>query len=294
MKNKIFNFQFYEDWDYPDIITNLFLLILISISFNYSLFQGAQFILGVGGLIFSRIRKDPHFWFLIFLVQVIYLIIHWSIIDDHHFLMTSFSLSLGLSLYSKENQRFILENSLSYLVSISMLLSVFFKLLNYPEYGSGYFLSFMEIADSRFHWIVKLLGEDPVILQNELIQFLKGISIYPPQFKTLIFSFSQSFVTTNKMLELIILAFEAFIGMIFLFPKLRKLKVITLIAFIFIIYTAVPIIGFSLTYGVIALSLSVGALSSRYTAIISFSMLYSFINMIITMKKLAIVEYLLG
>ena len=73
------DFSFYEKWDYFETITNLFLLVLISISHSYGQTEWLQLIPAIAGLIFHNLRKNKFFWLATGIGQLYYLCTQWAI-----------------------------------------------------------------------------------------------------------------------------------------------------------------------------------------------------------------------
>ena len=289
MRSKLIDLTFYKKWSYRDCIINLFLLLVISISFNYESLLIVPALISLLGLFIPRLQSSTYYWSILFLSQLVYLISHWALIDDHYFLIASMTLAITLSNLYQNNYREVLEKSLSYCTATVMLLAVFYKIYQYPEYGSGHFLSFIEVVDHRFHWLVQLLGEDPHSLQKGIILTLKSMSTYPPSQIQINPNFSSNFIFLNQIIEILIIALEAFVGIIFLSPNARKAKVNSLILFICCVYTVAPVLGFAWGFGLVALSLSLEKLPSIYSKLVLSSMFYAFINLILTNKKLEII-----
>jgi hypothetical protein len=192
------------------------------------------------GLGFPRLRRLPAFWFALSVFYGGWFLIEYDRADDHLALAAYWYLAIALSLLTCA-KRAVLRANARLLIGATFLLAFVWKLRS-PDFISGAFFEFELLTDPRFAPIARWVGG----LTAAQLEVNQGLLSAAPA--TVQLSSSPQVEIIAKGLTFGALLIEPLVALSWFLPlqRMRAARHVTLIAFCFLTYFAVPVAGFGM------------------------------------------------
>ena len=182
----------------------------------------------------------PAFWFALSVFYGGWFLVEYDRADDHLALAAYWYLAIGLSLLTSVKQ-VVLRANARLLIGATFLLAFVWKLRS-PDFISGAFFEFELLTDPRFAPIARSVGG----LTTAQLEGNVGLMSAAPV--TVQLSSSPQVQIIAKGLTFGALVLEPLVALSWLLPlrRLGAARHVTLIAFCFLTYFAVPVVGFGM------------------------------------------------
>ena len=198
--------------------------------------------LAISGLLFEQLQRRPGYWITIFLVLVAVNFANWDYTDNHQYVITFWTLALGLSLRVEDTEKIIRLNS-RLIIGLVFAFATFWKLTS-GDFMSGATMQMVLGVMSNFSELGTSVDGYSAAAREANIRALSTTSTGAP---TIAVAIPENLKTLATVITIGTLVFELAIAVLFLLPENRKwdlAKNWILLVFVALLYPVSEIIAF--------------------------------------------------
>ncbi|MEM7007633.1 MAG: hypothetical protein AAF462_00695 [Thermodesulfobacteriota bacterium] len=236
--------------DRLELVTVLTLFLILLHSHSKWYIESPIIVLSILGLIFSRIRKNDIYWFLMAALLVSVNYFHWYEMDNHKYLLSYWSIVMFcIYLAPAEYRNSILNFNARALIALVFIFATVWKILSL-DYLDNTFFEFTLLTDHRFEYFTTWLSDIGIHtlemnrdLENLLVRgYLDNIVINDVELLS-----TEGVVKLAWFITLWTVIYEAMLALVFLLPNYRIIEIlrnVMLLIFGASTYLIAPVIGF--------------------------------------------------
>lgn len=231
-----------ERLDLYAIMTLLLLLLYSSELWHVRL---AATVLAVLAFVFSSLRRNAKFWFIVAAVVLIGNWAQWSQVDNHKYLLGYWCFAFSCSLQTGKPEK-SLATAARCLIGSSFLFAVFWKVTS-GDYLDGSFFQHALLSDDRFRFIAWRLGGVSGQMAEVNAAARQALVNYDSHLTTVQLLSTPGIVFVGSLMTWWTILIEALVTTTFLWPPrttLSNIRDFFLLIFILSTYAVAAVIGF--------------------------------------------------